>query len=176
VGDRAGTEPYQVGCRTQRFGNLLPSTDMSDYEFMRSLRIRHPRIDPAEITRVLGFAAQHTWRAGDLRRDCAEHELGGTHHETYWMGRLMVKPELAQDNASVESEMLHTLETLRRCFDFLATLKAEGSAELHVSLYTRENFRLEFLPEALSLLGRLGLAIALEVKPNAQFAAALALK
>lgn len=141
-----------------------------------SLRIRHPRIDPAEITRVLGFEAQHTWRAGDLRRDSAGHELGGTHHETYWMGRLMGKPELAQDNVSVESEILHTLGTLRRCFDFLATLKAEGSAELHVSLYAREVFRLEFLPEALSLLGRLGLAIALEVKPNAQFAGVLALK
>jgi hypothetical protein len=92
------------------------------------------------------------------------------------MGRLMPKPSLAQDNVSVESEILHTLGTLRRCFDFLAQLKTEGgSAELHVSLYAREEFRLEFLPEALSLIGRLGLAIALEVKPNPQLLTSAAL-
>jgi Domain of unknown function (DUF4279) len=149
---------------------------MSDYEFMMSLRIRHPRIDPAEITRVLGIEAQHTWRAGDLRRDSAGDELGGTHGDSYWMGRLTVKPELARDDVSVESEILHTLGTLRRCFDFLTTLKAEGgSAELHVGLYARQDFRLEFLPEALALLGRLGLAIALDVKPNPQAPSAVAL-
>jgi hypothetical protein len=174
--DRAGTDLYLVDCRIFGSGNPPTSTDMSDYEFMMSLRIRHPRIDPAEITRVLGIEAQHTWRAGDTRRNPAGDELGGTHRETYWMGRLMPKPSLAQDNVSVESEILHTLGTLRRCFDFLAQLKTEGgSAELHVSLYAREEFRLEFLPEALSLIGRLGLAIALEVKPNPQLLTAAAL-
>ncbi len=149
---------------------------MSDYEFMMSLRIRHPRIDPAEITRALGIEAQHTWRAGDRRRDSTGGEIGGTHRESYWMGHLMTKPELARDNVSVESEIMHALGTLRRCFDFLETLKAEGgSAELHVSLYAREEFRLEFLPESLGLLGRLGLAVALEVKPNPQALSAVAL-
>jgi len=142
---------------------------MSDYEFMMSLRIRHPRIDPAQITRVLGMEAQHTWRAGDLRRDSDGGELGGTHRESYWMGRLMQKPELARDHVSVESQIMHTLGTLRRCFDFLETLKAEGgTAELHISLYAREEFRIEFLPESLGLLGRLGLTVALEVHPNPQ--------
>jgi uncharacterized protein DUF4279 len=141
---------------------------MANYEFMVSLRIRHPRIDPAQITRALGVEPQHTWRAGDLRLDSAGGEMGGIHRESYWMGRLMEQPRLAQDHVSVESEMLHTLGTLRRCFDFLEMLKAEsGSAELHVSLYARDEFRLELLPESLALLGRLGLAIALEVKPSA---------
>lgn len=149
---------------------------MSDYDFMMSLRIRHPRIDPAEITRVLGIEAQHTWRAGDLRRDSAGDELGGTHRDSYWMGRLMMEPALARDRVSVESEIVHTLGTLRRCFDFLTTLKAEGgTAELHLSLYAREEFRLEFPPESLALLGRLGVTIALEVKPNPPVRSATAL-
>jgi Domain of unknown function (DUF4279) len=150
---------------------------MSDYEFMMSLRIRHPRIDPAEITRVLGIEPQHNWRAGDLRRDdsAAGDEIGGTRRESYWMGRLMMKPALARDHVSVESEIEHTLGTLRRCFNFLETLKAEGgSAELHVSLYAREEFRLEFLPQSLALLGRVGLAVVLEVKPNPDMLSAVA--
>jgi hypothetical protein len=142
---------------------------MSDYEFLMSLRIRHPRIDPAQISRVLGMAAQHTWRAGDPRLDSAGDEIGGTHRESYWMGRLMSQPELAHDDVSVESQIMHTLGTLRRCFQFLETLKTEGgSAVLHISLYAREEFSLELLPESLSLLGRLGLTVALEVKPNPQ--------
>jgi hypothetical protein len=149
---------------------------MSDYEFMMSLRIRHPRIDPAEITLALRIEPQHTWRAGEVRRDSAGIELGGTHGESYWMGRLMTKPELAQDQVGVESEILRTLGTLRRSFAFLEKVKEQGgSAELHVSLYAREEFRLELLPESLSLLGRMGLAVVLEVKPSPQVPNAAAL-
>jgi hypothetical protein len=148
---------------------------MSDYQFMMSLRIRHPRIDPAEITRALGIEPQHNWRVGDLRRDSAGGEIGGTRRESYWMGRMMTEPALARDDLSVESEVEHTLATLRRCFNFLETLKAEGgSAEIHVSLYAREEFRLEFRPESLALLGRAGLAVVLEVKPNPNLLTAVA--
>ncbi len=149
---------------------------MSDYEFMMSLRIRHPRIDPAEITVALRIAPQHTWRAGDVRRDSAGAELGGTHRESYWMGQLMSAPELARDHVGIESEILRALGTLRRSLDLLERLKEEGgSAELHVSLYAREEFCLELSPESLSLLGRLGLTMALEVKPKPQVPSADAL-
>jgi hypothetical protein len=56
---------------------------------------------------------------------------------------------------------------LRRSFGFLVTLKAEGGvADLYVNIFAREEFSLEFLPESLSLLGRLGLTVCLEVKPH----------
>jgi hypothetical protein len=140
---------------------------MSGYEFMMSLRIRHPRIDPAEITRALGIQPQHDWRAGDVRVDSAGGEIGGIRRESYWMARLMSEPALAQDDVSIENHIEQTLGTLSRCFRFLEALKSEGgSAELHVSLYAREEFRLEFLPKSLALLGRAGLAIVIEVKPN----------
>jgi hypothetical protein len=141
---------------------------MGNYEFTIALRIRHPSIAPAEITRNLGIEPLHTWRAGDPRRGDAGGEIGGLYRESYWMARLMAKPELAADRVSVESEVLRTLAQLRRVFDFLVTLKAEGGvAELHVNIYAREEFNLEFLPETLSLLGRLGLTVALEVMPHA---------
>jgi hypothetical protein len=149
---------------------------MSDYEFMMSLRIRHPNIDPAEITRELCIEPQHTWRAGEVRRDSAGSEIGGTHRESYWMARLMKAPELARDNEGVESAILRTLGTLRRSLDFLERLKDQaGAAELQISLYAREEFRLEFLAESLALLGRMGLAVALEIKPNPQVSNAVAL-
>jgi len=169
---RAGTDEVARASRPGNFAGL----HVSDYEFIMSLRIRHPNIDPAEITLGLRIEPQHTWRAGDMRRGRAGEELGGTHRETYWMGRLMAKPEVARDHVGLESEILRALGTLRRSVDLLKRLKEEGgSAELHVSLYAREEFHLELLPESLSLLGRLGLALALDVKPSPEDSSGVAL-
>jgi len=140
---------------------------MSEYEFTISLRIRHPSIDPARITGMLGMEPQHTWAAGESRRGMAGEALEGVHRESYWMGRLMDEPQLALAGVSVESVLLQTLGHLRRCQGFLEQLHAEGgAAELHVSLFARKDFRLELSAESLALLGRLGLAVALDVHPQ----------
>ena len=140
---------------------------MSEYEFTISLRIRHPSIEPLTITETLGIEPQHTWKAGDARRSPAGEALGGSYRETYWMARLMREPELSSDRASVESVLLQTLAHLRRSHAFLEQLGTdEGVAELHVSLFARENFRLDLSAETLATLGRLGLAVALEIHPH----------
>jgi len=144
---------------------------MSDYEFTISLRIRHPSIAPGEITRTLGIEPQHTWTAGDSRRGPTGEPLEGTYRESFWMARLMDGPQLSSEQVSVESVLLRTLAQLRRSLPFLAHLNAEGGvAELHISIFAREPFRLELLSESLALLGRLGLAIALEVQPHPHLA------
>ena len=140
---------------------------MSEYEFTVSLRLRHPGIDPSKITQTLGIEPQHTWKAGDPRRDPVGGALEGIYRESYWMGRLMDEPQLSSARLSVESVLLQVLAQLRRSHDFLGQLHAEGGvAELHVSLYAREAFRLELSDETLGLLGRLGLAVALDVHPR----------
>jgi hypothetical protein len=140
---------------------------MSEYEFTISLRIRHPRIDPATITATLGIEPQHTWRAGEPRCDAAGAELGGAYHDSYWMRRLMEEPQLSSAGVSVESVLLKTLSHLRRVQPFLEQLNAEGGvAELHVSLYARDDFRLELPADSLTLLARLHLAVALDVHPH----------
>ena len=141
---------------------------MSAYEFTVSLRIRHPTIDPATITAALGIQPQHTWRAGQPRRDPAGVELGGTHHDSYWTGRLMEEPQLSSDGVSVEGVILKTLSHLRRAQSFLEQLNAEGGlAELLVSLDAQDDFRLELPADSLTVLGRLHLAIALDVHAHA---------
>ncbi len=141
---------------------------MSAYEFMVSLRIRHPKIDPATITAMLGIQPQHTWRAGQPRCDAAGAELGGVYHDSYWMGRLMDEPQLSSESASVEGVIITTLIHLRRAQSFLEQLSAEGGvAEMLVSLYAREDFRLELPSDTLTVLGRLHLAISLDVHPHA---------
>jgi hypothetical protein len=140
---------------------------MSEYEFTISLRLRHPSIDPAMITRTLGMEPQHTWQAGAPRRGPAGEALEGVHRESYWMGRMMEEPQLALAGVSVESVLMRTLAHLRRSQSFLEQLHAEGgAAELYVSLFARADFRLELSAQSLALLGRLGLAVALDVHPQ----------
>lgn len=140
---------------------------MSAYEFTMSLRIRHPHAEPADITRTLGIEPQHTWRAGDSRRSSSGDALLGKHRESYWLGPLMSRPELASDNVGVETVMLRTLAQLRKSSGFLEQLKQEGGvAELQVSVFARQEFHLEFLAETFALLGRLGLGVLLEIKPH----------
>src|ERR1700758_4763534 len=117
---------------------------MSEYEFTISLRIRHPSIDPLMITKTLGIEPQHMWKAGDARRSPAGEALEGNYRESYWMARLMAQPELSSGRSSVESVVLQTLAQLRRSHSFLERLGTDGGvAELHVSLFAREDFRLE---------------------------------
>lgn len=141
---------------------------MSDYEFTMSLRIRHPDIDPALITRTLGLQPQHTWRAGDERKSSAGDALNGTYRESYWVCGLMPQPKLSTEQVGVESELQQVLSTLRKSCDFLQSLqKGGGATELHVSIFAREEFRIDLLADLASLVGRLGITMAIEVKPHA---------
>jgi hypothetical protein len=142
---------------------------MSEYEFTISLRIRHPGVDPSSITQALAIKPQHTWKAGDRRRGAGGEELDGVYRESYWMGRLMDEPQLSSSRLSVETVLLRTLAQLRRAEHFLRQLDTDGGvAELYVSLFAREDFRLELSAQTLTLLGRLGLAVALDVHPQPQ--------
>ena len=142
-------------------------TPTSAYEFMVSLRIRHPTIDPAKSSPALGIEPQHTWRAGEPRRDAAGDELGGAHHDSYWVGRLMDERQLSSNGVSLEGVILKTLTHLRFAQSFLEQLNAEGGvAELLVSLFARDNFRLELPPDSLTLLGRVHLALAVDIHPH----------
>jgi len=140
---------------------------MSDYEFTITLGIRHPDIDPARITAALGIDPQATWKKGDSRVDAQRGSLHGTHRESYWNGRLMPIPQLSSEYSSVEAELLKILAQLRKSNEFLQELRSAGAlSELHVSLFARQEFRLNLSPSTLELLGRLGLAVALEVHPH----------
>ncbi len=143
---------------------------MSEYEFTVSLSIRHPSIEPSRITEALGIEPQHTWKAGEARHDPESGDRAGVYRESYWMGRLMDEPQLSSGQVSVETVLLQTLTQLRRSQPFLEQLSADGGvAELSISLFARENFRLELPADSLALLGRLGLSVALDIQPHASF-------
>jgi hypothetical protein len=56
--------------------------------FQLSLRIRHPSIDPAEISRELGLEADHSFRAGEPRRPASTLGSAAVHTQSYWLARM----------------------------------------------------------------------------------------
>ncbi len=141
---------------------------MSPYEFTISLHVRHPSIDPGTITQMLGIEPQHTWRGGDRRCGPTGEELDGVYRESYWTARLTQEPQLSSEGVSVETFVMQTVSLLERSHEFLEQLSTDGgSAELHVNLFARGDFRLDMIPESLGLLSRLRLAIVLDVHLHA---------
>ena len=57
------------------------------YPFQLSLRIRHPSIDPEEISRRLGIDAEHSFRAGEPR-EAGRSTVAPVHAESYWLATL----------------------------------------------------------------------------------------
>jgi hypothetical protein len=54
--------------------------------FQLSLRVRHPSLDPAELSRELDIEATHCFRAGEPR--ASRSGIASVHPESYWLGAL----------------------------------------------------------------------------------------
>jgi hypothetical protein len=56
--------------------------------FQISLRIRHPSIDPAQISSELKVEPEHCFKAGEPRESGSGSALTCAHAESYWLGTL----------------------------------------------------------------------------------------
>src|SRR6186713_70212 len=56
--------------------------------FQISLRIRHPSIDPGDISRELKVEPEYSFKAGDPRESGSGMAATALHAETYWLGSL----------------------------------------------------------------------------------------
>jgi hypothetical protein len=64
----------------------LPKPTLQAFEVL--LCIRHPSIDPAEISRELGVAADHSFKAGQPRQSHTGPSAAARHTESYWLAAL----------------------------------------------------------------------------------------
>jgi hypothetical protein len=56
--------------------------------FQLSLRIKHPSIDPADISKELGIEPEHSFRAGQPRHSKSRVAPAAVHNESYWLAAL----------------------------------------------------------------------------------------
>ena len=107
---------------SSRVSQVVPGTAFS---YAMSLRVRHPNVDPAVLTKTLHLEPLHSWRAGEPRRSVTGTALGGEHRESYWSAPL---PGQSVGSAAFPLELFlgQQLVQLSRHRELLGRLQAEG--------------------------------------------------
>jgi hypothetical protein len=147
--------------------------------FQISLRIRHPSVDPAAISRELKLPAAHSFKAGEPRN--SESGIAATHAESYWLAAIdpasWLGPELSS-HPNPESGGRYAHEYLarnlgaavgicathlRRHEPFIRKLQSEGGqVSLRIELSPTEVGSFALTPEILRLLGELTFSMELD--------------
>ena len=151
--------------------------------FQLSLRIRHPSLDPAEISRALGLPAEHSFRAGDPRLSRSGLAPASVHAESYWLGPLspaewpadltfsaepLAKMARERLGPAATSSLGWALSlTAARFFrvhgPLLRRICAEGGqASLLVTISTAEASSFSLTPEVSRVFSELGVALEFE--------------
>ena len=132
-------------------------------DFSIALRVRHPSIDPAEISRQIGFAPQHSWKAGDTRRPVAGEAAAGAYRETYWVGLLPTRELPLPTSSEPQTTIFFTLLRMRRAETFWRRLSDEGGTiECLVEVHAGEEFRIDLSQALLALLVQLRITLSVE--------------
>src|SRR5690242_6468018 len=71
-------------------------SETSVEHFQLSVRIRHPSMDPAELSEAFKIRPEHCFRAGEPRSSSSGRVTGALHSESYWLGILKPSAQLAE--------------------------------------------------------------------------------
>lgn len=63
-----------------------PRVELPQYRL--TLRVRHPSLDPAELTRAFGCEPLHSFKAGDPRSASGQASGSACHASSYWLAEL----------------------------------------------------------------------------------------
>jgi hypothetical protein len=149
------------------------------YPFQLSLRVRHPSIDPVEISRVLQLEPEHSFRAGDLRDSTRSAAVTPAHVESYWLATIdpssllagtalapQISPEIhAIALAAVDSALTILITSvLRRHAEFFRRIESEGGeVRLIVALSARKTRGFTLTPHLSKALSELRIPVDFEL-------------
>jgi hypothetical protein len=153
--------------------------------FQLSLRVRHPTMDPAEISRELNMQAEHCFRAGD-RRPSRSGIADSVYAESYWIG--VLKPlerlidiafpgnpqsRLAQQHLTDEISGLGGALAISAVVFFRTHAQAlrrmlseGGQVSLLVTISGSEVNSFTLTPETSRVFGELGITVEFELSPD----------
>jgi hypothetical protein len=152
--------------------------------FQLSLRIRHPSIDPATISRELRIEPEHSFRAGQPRHSRSGVASSAVHTESYWLAALnpgtwFQNPSIADPhNLSVSREFIDAgipwtlawalclcaVRFTKSHGELLQTLRVEGGEiSLLVTLSPTSVISFSLAPEVSRIFGELGITLEFEI-------------
>src|SRR4051812_37415542 len=96
---------------------------MSHFRYQVSFRVRHPRMDPGEISVRLSLAPVISWMAGDVRKSPKGTPLDGRRGATYWSHTLK-----ESEGKRLADSLEHFTTRLEPHREFLLELSSTGGA------------------------------------------------
>ena len=149
------------------------------YPFQLSLRVRHPSIDPASISRELQIEPEHSFRAGDPRESARSVAATPVHVDSYWLATLdlsalllgtALAPELSPHTHAIAFSALDTALTvlagsvLRRHAEFFHRIQSEGGeVRLIVAISARKSRGFTLTPQLSKALSDLRIPVDFEL-------------
>jgi hypothetical protein len=152
--------------------------------FQLSLRIKHPSMDPADISRDLGIEPEHSFRAGQPRQSKSGLVPAAIHTESYWLARLnpaswFGNPSFAEPlNLAILQEHIDTViaRNLTGALSFCAarfskahaallqTIRSGGGEiSLLVTLFPAAVNTFSFPPQVSRMFGEMGITLEFEM-------------
>jgi hypothetical protein len=108
---------------------------MADARFTISLRLRHPSMDPRDMSAAIGAEPHRQWKAGDRRVHPSGTLLEGHRDATYWC---LGFPD--EKESSLADALERHVARLRNCKQFLDDFHASGgSAEFFIGWFVERN-------------------------------------
>jgi hypothetical protein len=136
---------------------------MNSYQYKISLRVRHPSLDPAEITSALGLNPSRSWRAGEVRTTPKGNPLEGRYSDSYWVVQLGNGRWPDKTLAAVINERLDQLARHQALFQ---RIRAEGGmVEFFVGWFVEGNSGDVFACDLLARMADLKIDLSLDVYP-----------
>ena len=149
------------------------------YPFQLSLRVRHPSIDPASISRELQIEPEHSFRAGDPRESARSVTATAVHVDSYWLATLDLStlllgtalvPEISPHTHAIALSSLDTALTvltgsvLRRHSEFFRRIQSEGGeVRLIVAISARKTRGFTLTPQLSKALSDLRIPVDFEL-------------
>jgi hypothetical protein len=152
--------------------------------FQLSLRIKHPSMDPADISKELGIEPEHSFRAGQPRHSKGGLGVAAVHTESYWLAPLdptswFGNPPFAEPlklaitqqhiNAAIARNLTGALGLCAARFSkahaaLLHMIRAEGGEiSLLVTISATAVNTFSLLPQISQILGQLGITLEFEI-------------
>jgi len=151
------------------------------YPFQLSLRVRHPSIDPAAISRELQIEPEHSFRAGEPRDPSRSLAVAPVHVDSYWLATLDLEKllvgtpetalvhEITRHTQTIATSLepaltILTASVLRRHAEFFRRIQSEGGeVRLIVAISARKTRGFTLTPHLSRALSELRIPVDFEL-------------
>ncbi|MGD9582224.1 MAG: DUF4279 domain-containing protein [Lysobacterales bacterium] len=128
------------------------------------LLIKHPELDPEEITNTIGMKPTKSWKRGDPVTTPTGLLVGGVHSDSSWSYSDSIHMEMEAGHFDTIEKLINQMYDKRA---FFSKIKSSGSRlEFVLIFYDGEYISAEIAPEHLQKLCELGFSLGVLVTAN----------